>query len=120
MLFKLCWMNEALLGTRARGGACWLSMNPLVSLSPDRSSERPVVQLRYFGGLTVEKTAQILQVSAETGITRLEKRQSVAISRAQEITIAFLSSTIFGSCQTYARTAYTLVPFTALGPSTAR
>jgi RNA polymerase sigma-70 factor, ECF subfamily len=59
-------MDEALLGTRARGVEVIALDEALSSLSKIDPRKSRVVELRYFGGLSVEETAEILQISAET------------------------------------------------------
>jgi RNA polymerase sigma factor (TIGR02999 family) len=59
-------LDEALLGTRARGIEVLDLDKALSSLSEIDSRKGRVVELRYFGGLSVEETAEVLQVSPET------------------------------------------------------
>jgi RNA polymerase sigma-70 factor (ECF subfamily) len=59
-------LDEALLGTRARGVEVMALDEALSSLSKIDPRKGRVVELRYFGGLSVEETAEILQISAET------------------------------------------------------
>jgi RNA polymerase sigma factor (TIGR02999 family) len=59
-------LDEALLGTRARGIEVLDLDKALSSLSKIDSRKGRVVELRYFGGLSVEETAEVLQVSPET------------------------------------------------------
>lgn len=59
-------LDEALLGTRARGIEVLALDEALSSLSKIDSRKGRVVELRYFGGLSVEETAEVLQVSPET------------------------------------------------------
>lgn len=59
-------LEEALLGTRARGVEVLALDDALISLSKVDPRKGRVVELRYFGGLTVEETAEILQISPET------------------------------------------------------
>src|SRR5437868_11333614 len=59
-------LDEALLGTRARGIEVLALDEALESLSKIDARKGRVVELRYFGGLTVEETAEVLQISAET------------------------------------------------------
>lgn len=59
-------LDEALLGTRARGVEVVALDEALSSLSKIDPRKAHVVELRYFGGLSVEETAEILQISAET------------------------------------------------------
>ena len=59
-------LEEALLGTRARGIELLALDDALVSLSKMDARKGRVVELRYFGGLSVEETAEVLQLSPET------------------------------------------------------
>ncbi len=59
-------LDEALLGTRARGVDLLDLDRALSSLSEFDQRKSRVVELRYFGGLSVEETATILQISPET------------------------------------------------------
>ncbi len=59
-------LEEALLGTRAQGIEVLALDDALISLAKIDPRKGRVVELRYFGGLTVEETAEVLQVSRET------------------------------------------------------
>ncbi len=59
-------LDEALLGSRARGVEMLALDEALSSLSKIDPRKGRVVELRYFGGLTVEETAEVLQISPET------------------------------------------------------
>jgi|SRR5579884_531052 len=59
-------LDEALLGTRARGVEILALDEALCSLSEIDARKSRVVELRYFGGLNVVETAEVLQVSQET------------------------------------------------------
>jgi RNA polymerase sigma-70 factor (ECF subfamily) len=59
-------LTEALLGTRARGVDVLTLDEALASLSKVDPRKGRVVELRYFGGLSVEETAEVLQISPET------------------------------------------------------
>jgi RNA polymerase sigma-70 factor (ECF subfamily) len=59
-------LDEALLGTRARGVELLALNEALNSLSKFDARKTRVVELRYFGGLSVQETAQVLQISPET------------------------------------------------------
>jgi RNA polymerase sigma factor (TIGR02999 family) len=59
-------LDEKLLGTRARGVEVVDLDDALLSLSKLDPRKSRVVELRYFGGLSVEETAEVLQISAET------------------------------------------------------
>jgi len=59
-------LDEALVISEERAAelvALDEAMNELAALDPRRSR---VVELRYFGGLSVEETAEILKISPET------------------------------------------------------
>jgi RNA polymerase sigma factor (sigma-70 family) len=55
-----------LLGTRAQGVEVLALDQALKLLSRIDARKARVVELRYFGGLTAEETAEVLQVSPET------------------------------------------------------
>ena len=59
-------LDEALLGTRSRGIDMLALNEALDSLSRIDERKSRVVELRYFGGLTIEETASILGISPET------------------------------------------------------
>jgi RNA polymerase sigma-70 factor (ECF subfamily) len=59
-------LDEALLGTRARGVELLALNEALNSLSKFDARKTRVVELRYFGGLSVQETAEVLQISPET------------------------------------------------------
>jgi RNA polymerase sigma-70 factor (ECF subfamily) len=59
-------LEEAVLGTRARGIEVLALDDALTSLSKIDPRKARVVELRYFGGLTVGETAEVLQISPET------------------------------------------------------
>ena len=59
-------LNEALLGTRARGVEMLALDEALASLSKFDPRKGRVVELRYFGGLSVEESAEVLGISPET------------------------------------------------------
>jgi len=59
-------LDETVLGTRARGVEVLALDEALMSLSKIDPRKSRVVELRYFGGLSVAETAEILQVSPET------------------------------------------------------
>jgi RNA polymerase sigma-70 factor, ECF subfamily len=62
-------LEEALLGTRARGVAVEALDEALTSLAKIDPRKGRVVELRFFGGLSVEETAEVLEISEET-VTR--------------------------------------------------
>ena len=59
-------LEEGLLGTRARGVDVEALDDALISLATVDPRKSRVVELRYFGGLSVSETAEVLQVSPET------------------------------------------------------
>jgi RNA polymerase sigma factor (TIGR02999 family) len=59
-------LEEELLGTRARGIDVETLDDALISLARIDPRKGRVVELRYFGGLSVSETAEVLQISAET------------------------------------------------------
>ena len=59
-------LDEALLGTRARGVDVLALNDALDSLSKIDHRKGRVVELRYFGGLSLDETAEFLHVSPET------------------------------------------------------
>jgi RNA polymerase sigma factor (TIGR02999 family) len=59
-------LDETLLGTRARGVDMLALDQALASLATIDPRKGRVVELRYFGGLTVEETADVLSISPET------------------------------------------------------
>ena len=62
-------LDEALLGTRARGVEVEALDEALTSLAKIDARKARVVELRFFGGLSAEETAEVLEISEET-ITR--------------------------------------------------
>jgi RNA polymerase sigma factor (TIGR02999 family) len=59
-------LNEALLGPRAQGVEILALDYALTALSEIDPRKSRVVELRFFGGLTMDETAQILNVSPDT------------------------------------------------------
>jgi RNA polymerase sigma factor (TIGR02999 family) len=59
-------LDETLLGMRSQGIDMLDLDDALASLSKIDARKGRVVELRYFGGLSVEETAEVLQVSVET------------------------------------------------------
>jgi RNA polymerase sigma factor (TIGR02999 family) len=59
-------LDERLLGTRARGIQVLALDEALSALSKMDPRKARVVELRYFGGLSVEETAEVLRISSET------------------------------------------------------
>ena len=59
-------LDEALIGTRARGVEVEALDEALTSLAKIDARKARVVELRFFGGLSVEETAEVLEISEET------------------------------------------------------
>ena len=59
-------LDEALLGTRAEGVEILALDDALTSLAKLDPRKGQVVELRFFGGLSVEETAGVLRISVET------------------------------------------------------
>src|SRR5690349_13528818 len=59
-------LDEAVLGSRARGVEVEALDEALTALSKIDQRKSRVVELRFFGGLSVEETASVLEISAET------------------------------------------------------
>ncbi len=59
-------LDEALLGTRAHGVEVEALDEALTSLAKTDPRKSRVVELRFFGGLSVEETAEVLEISPET------------------------------------------------------
>jgi RNA polymerase sigma-70 factor (ECF subfamily) len=62
-------LDEALLGTKARGVEVEALDEALTALCKIDPRKGRVVELRFFGGLSVEETAEVLEISEET-VTR--------------------------------------------------
>ena len=59
-------LDETFLGTRGRGIEMLALDEALSCLARIDCRKSRVVELRFFGGLSIEETAEVLQVSAET------------------------------------------------------
>jgi RNA polymerase sigma-70 factor, ECF subfamily len=59
-------LEETLLGTRARGVEVLALEDALASLAKHDPRKASVVELRFFGGLSTEETAEFLRISPET------------------------------------------------------
>jgi RNA polymerase sigma-70 factor, ECF subfamily len=59
-------LDEVVLGARARGIEVLALDEALESLSKIDARKGHVVELRYFGGLSVEETAEVMGISPET------------------------------------------------------
>jgi RNA polymerase sigma factor (TIGR02999 family) len=73
-------LEETVLGTRARGVEVLALDDALASLAKLDSRKGRVVELRFFGGFTVEETAEFLRLSPET-VMRDWKMAKVWLSR---------------------------------------
>ena len=76
-------LDQAPLVSRKKGAdlvALDDALNALAALDRRKSQ---VVELRFFGGLSVEETASVLDVSPLNGNARLEVGQGLASTRAQ-------------------------------------
>jgi RNA polymerase sigma-70 factor (ECF subfamily) len=62
-------LDEVLLGTRARGVEVEALDEALTALAKTDARKARVVELRFFGGLSLEETAEVLEISEET-VTR--------------------------------------------------
>lgn len=62
-------MDEALLGDKVRGVQVEALDEALTQLAQIDPRKARVVELRFFGGLSIEETAEILEISEET-VTR--------------------------------------------------
>ena len=62
-------LDETLIGTKARGVEVEALDEALTSLAKIDPRKSRVVELRFFGGLSVEETAEVLEISEET-VTR--------------------------------------------------
>jgi RNA polymerase sigma factor (TIGR02999 family) len=59
-------LDEAVLGSRARGVEVEALDEALTALSKIDQRKSRVVELRFFGGLSVKETAAVLEISEET------------------------------------------------------
>ena len=59
-------LEEVYLGTRARGVEVLALNEALTSLAKDDLRKSRLVELRFFGGLSVEEAAAVLQISPQT------------------------------------------------------
>src|SRR5262249_15534449 len=73
-------LDEALSGRKVHPQTCWRwTMNELAELDPRQCR---IVELRFFGGLTVKETAEVLGISPKT-VKRLGCSQSVVVRKAE-------------------------------------
>lgn len=59
-------LDEVIIGTKARGVEVEALDAALTSLAKIDERKGRVVELRFFGGLSVEETAEVLEISEET------------------------------------------------------
>ena len=59
-------LDEALLGSKARGVEMEALDEALTSLCKVDARKGRVIELRFFGGLSIEETAEVLEISEET------------------------------------------------------
>lgn len=59
-------LDEVILATQARGIEVLALDKALDSLAKIDARKTRVIELRYFGGLSIEETAEVLRISAET------------------------------------------------------
>lgn len=78
-------LEETLVGTRARGVHVLALDDALASLTKLDSRKGRVVELRFFGGLSVEETSEVLHISRQT-VMRDWKMAKVWLLRELETT----------------------------------
>ena len=71
-------LDEAVLGSKARGVDVEALDEALIALSKIDQRKGRVVELRFFGGLSVEEAAAVLEISEET----VKGGENMAIPRA--------------------------------------
>ena len=59
-------LDEAMLGTKARGVDVEALDDALTSLAKVDARKGRIVELRFFGGLSIDETAEVLSISAAT------------------------------------------------------
>ena len=59
-------LNEGLMGAQERGRNLLALDDAMETLSKVDARKSKVVELRFFGGLSVEETAEVLKVSPDT------------------------------------------------------
>ena len=72
-------LDDVLLGAPGRGIGLLALDEALDSLSRIDARKSRVVEMRYFGGLSVDETAEFLRNLARNGQARLESGQSVVV-----------------------------------------
>src|SRR5215471_10144189 len=79
-------LDDALLGTRAHGVDILALDEVLNSLAKVDARKVQVVEMRFFGGLSVEETSKILGVSPETVMRDWNFAKAWLVSRLQDLT----------------------------------
>jgi RNA polymerase sigma-70 factor (ECF subfamily) len=79
-------VDDALLGTRARGLDIVALDEALTSLASVSPRKVRVVEMRFFGGLSVEETSKVLGVSPETVMRDWNFAKAWLVSRLQALT----------------------------------
>jgi RNA polymerase sigma factor (TIGR02999 family) len=79
-------LDDALLGTRARGVDVLALDEALTSLAKVGARKVRVVEMRFFGGLSVEETSKILGVSPETVMRDWNFAKAWLVSRLKDST----------------------------------
>ncbi len=78
-------LDDALLGTRARGVDILALDEALTSLAKVDARKVHVVEMRFFGGLSVDETAKVLGVSPETVMRDWNFAKAWLVSRLQAL-----------------------------------
>src|SRR5215467_1895430 len=76
-------LDDALLGTRARGVDILALDEALNALAKVEARKVRVVELRFFGGLSVEETSKVLNISPETVMRDWNFAKAWLVSRLQ-------------------------------------
>jgi len=76
-------LHDAILGTRARGVDILALDEALSSLAKIAPRKVRVVEMRFFGGLSVEETSKVLGVSPETVMRDWNFAKAWLVSRLQ-------------------------------------
>jgi RNA polymerase sigma factor (TIGR02999 family) len=79
-------LDDALLGTRAHGVDILALDEALTSLAKVDARKVRVVEMRFFGGLSVEETSKVLGVSPETVMRDWNFAKAWLVSRLQDLT----------------------------------
>ena len=76
-------LDDALLGTRAHGVDILALDEALNSLAKVDARKVQVVEMRFFGGLSVEETSKVLKISSETVMRDWTFAKAWLVSRLQ-------------------------------------